>query len=510
MNNQTVLLGVIGLLVLGVIGLFIDRSNQITTLTEQAESVAADAQSAAENFEATIEAQTGELDSQTEAITAGEEALTELQTQVAVSSTEFEDQISELESANDVLESNNTDFVTQVAELSEVSELEANNAQTQAAVAATAQADALAQADLASTQAAIGATVAADAIIQAELAATSEAEAIALLSDVEGFVSQNATLEASNIALATQVAELQPTSTPTPEPTVVAEVSELEILWEADITGAGVIDIAPDGESVAVLRLDDVIVYLSTEDGTSQSELTDLPEGMQDFAFSNNGRSLAIVANFSQLFVLDSATGVIALEEAIRNPIRAYAFAGDDGAIAVQTGLETEIFTLEEGPRITRIGGVDLDWSADGANIASTDGSIIEILAMDGYQIDTTTAIETDISGILMIEFSPDSSMIAGVTAEGTVMVMDVASGEVVWSDETGSDMVDDVAWAGDSANLAVVAGGEVFVYSADGNSTTTASIADVVSVDWSDDGSLLVFASGETVWAISADTLTN
>ncbi|GEM_PF-2204558 len=526
MDNRNILFGVIGLLILAAIGLAVDRSNQIATLTEQADTISADAQSAADNFEATIQAQTGELDSQSEVVDAAEQSLMDLQTQVAVSSTAFEDQIAELESANDVLESNNADFVTQVAELGEQADLaataeadaviaadnalmQANNASTQAAIAATAVEDAVIQANLAATSEAEAFIAAEDAIEQANIAATSEADALIAEENAEVLAIDNATLVAEVDALSTQIAELQPTATPSPEPTVVAEVSELDILWEVSIDSGGVVNIAPDSASVAVLRSDNVIEFLSAEDGSSQRELTELDEGLQDFTFSNNGRLIASVANFVELSVFDSASGVGTFDEAIRNPIKAFVFAGDEGAIAVQTGQETEIFTFEEAPSVTRIGGVDLDWSTDGTLIASTDGSVIEILAMDAYQVDTTTPYETDSSSILMIAFSPDGSHIAGFTAEGMVMVWSVADGALVWSNETGADLIDSFAWSGDSANLAVVAGGEVLVYSADGSSTTSTSIDGVITVDWSMDSGLIVVASTETVWALPAESLT-
>lgn len=517
MDNRNILFGVIGLLILAVIGLAVDRSNQITTLTEQAENLSADAQSAADDFEATIAAQVGELDSQSEIVTAAELDLSDLQTQVAVSSTEFEDQIAELESANDVLESANSDFVTQVAELETDVEDAQNDAINQAATATFIQGEAVSQANNAATQAAVAATAVEDAMMMADLAATSEAQSIAIQADVIAQADIAATSEAlaiiaqeellaENEALSTQIAELQPTATPTAEPTIVAEVGELDILWEVDIDGTGMVNIAPDSATVAVLRADDVIEFLSSEDGSSQRELTDLAEGIQSFAFSNGGRLIAAVADFSQIVVFDASSGVVELEEAIRNPIKAYPFAGDDGAIAIQTGLETEIFTFEDAPRVTRIGGVDLDWSDDGAIIASTDGSTIEFLAMDGYQIDSTTTVETDSNSILMIEFSPDSGYLAGFTAEGMVMVWRAGDGEMVWTVETGAD-IDGFAWSGDSEHLAVVSGGQVIVYSADGVSTTSTAIEGATAVDWSADSAFLVVASEDTVWAISAES---
>lgn len=535
-SSRYILFGVIGLLVIAVIGLAVDRSNQITTLSEQvtqvaeeATTAAEDAQTAEEDMSATIEAQIGEIDSQSEVVIAAETSLEDLQTQVAVSSTAFEDEISELESAADVLESNNEDFATQVAELSDTNEAQAteiaelstqsddlsaqrDELSTEVANAmdsvATAEADALIQADIAATSQADALIQADNAATQSAVAATTSADSVALAEQYDESVNALSTLEASNAALQVQIEELLPTETASPEPTTVSEADDIDTMLEVDIDNAGVVEILPDSSSIAVLRDDNVIEFISAEDGTSQRELTDLDEGVQDFTFSNSGRSMAVVIDFSQVMVMDSATGVVSFDEAIRNPVRGYDFAGDDGALAVLTGLETEIFPFDESPSVTRIGGVTLDWSADGTMIAQTDGNLVELLMMDEYQIDEVVTIETDGGSILDLELSPDGSLIAGISADGMVMVWDVASAELSWSADSGVETVDDFDWSGDSAHLAVVASGEVSIYSADGTSTVTTTIGEATTVDWSADGSFIVFSDDETVTVVSADAL--
>jgi len=493
MENRNILFGVIGLLILAVVGLAVDRSNQISTLSTQATTVADDAQTASDNMSATIEAQVGELDIQAEAVSERELAYEGLQTQAAVSSTVFENDIAELESAIAVLETNNTDFVTQVADLSDINDTQA----TEVADLSAQRDDLSGQRDGLATEVADLTSQLDESIVGAEAIQTQIADGANII----------ATLEADNILLQEEVQSLIPTETPTPEPTVVAEVSALDFALELDI-GTVMVQIAPDSASIAILRADNVIEFVSAEDGTSQRELTDLEDDISDFIFSNSGRSIAAISSLSRMLVFDSATGVVSLDEAIRNPVKGYDFAGDDGALAVLTGLETEIFPFDDSPSVTRIGGVTLDWSADGAMIVQTDGSLVEILTMDGYQIDEVIAVETDSNSILDVEFSPDGSHIAGYTADGMVMVWSVPDGEVIWSAETGTDMITDMDWSGDSANLAVIADGDVSIYSADGTSTTTTQIDGVTTVDWSADSSFVAFGSAETVYVVSADTL--
>lgn len=478
--SNNVIYAVVGLLILAVVGLAVDRSNQITSLTEQAQIAADSAQENADNLSATIEAQA-------EAVTVGEEAMMALETQVAISSTAFEDELSEASSAIEVLESQNVDFATQVAEQADEIDIQVNLVETQSALAAEAQED---------------------AELQADIAATSEAGLIVAEAQIADSENALATLEADNSALIADLEALIPTETPMPEPTVVEEVSGIDFTFQLEMDNTGAVEIAPDGESIAILRDDNVIEFVSAEDGTPQRELGDFEEDLDSFTFSNNGRLIGAVASFSRMLVFDAATGVNTLDEAIRNPIKSYSFAGDDGAIAVLTGLETEIFVFDPSPRVTRIGGVALDWSVDGSKIVTTDGSLLEILDIADYQIDGVTEGEADSTSILDVAYSPDSSLIAGITADAMVIVWDGTSGEQVWSSETSWESIDDFDWSGDSAHLVVVADGSANIYSADGNSTTSLDIDGITSVDWSADSAFIVFASESEISVVSADSL--
>ena len=550
MENRNLFFGIIGLLILVVVGLAVDRSNQFTTLTSQAETVATQAQEASDNFSATIEAQSAVIDEQI--LNADT-----LSTQVAVSSTDFEAQISELSDAASALESVNTDFATQVADLSGQRDELTNQSDSQATEVASLMEDlddASGQneglgtqvADLSDENNALATQVAdldgrndrlstqvflrygENALLSEDNEALSTqvanlqtdldeagTNADGLQTQVADSVDEVATLSAENQVLQTQVAELMPTATPTPQPTMtpdlsVPDMADLEFVFQLDIENRGFAQVSPDGESIAILREDNMIELVDTLTGDSLNELTDFDGEISDIIFASDS-SIAGVLDSTKVILLDSESGNISFEHESNNPITDYDLSEDGNAIIIGDTRSIEIIVFDPGRNQTRQGGVTaLDWSADGSQIVTSSGTTLTLFEISNYLISGSSEIDTSSAQVVDVVFSPDGSHIAGATVSSDLIVWSVESGEVVWQTEIDADSIDDMVWSSDSEYLVVVADGDIRVYSTTGSWVAHANIDGVTSVDWSSNGEFLVFASTDQVSVVGASALLN
>lgn len=484
MNDNRMLLGIIGLLIVAVIGLAVDRSNQIASLTDQVNQAQTDA------------------DEQTNLV------------------------------------------ATSVAD----AELQANNAQTQAAIAATAQEDAVAQADLAATSEAqamelqdsvvafedvnsgMGTEVADlstqrdDLSAQVDDLSTQVADVSVerddLLADNESMSTQvvdlttnNEDLSAQVDDLSTQIAESVPTATPSPEPTIEAETSaeassDLEFVFTLDVANNAV-QIAPDNSSIAVLRDDNVIQVFSAEDGTPQIELSDFDGELSDFIYTSNGRAMAAVVDETGVIVFDAATSATSFEDDYGNPITGYDFSGDGDALIAGTARNIEIALLETSQTQTRQDGVtSLDWSADGSRIVIANGRTVTIFEMSDNTIDSTTNLDTTGVAVVDVAFSPDGAFIVGATVDAELVMISAESGSIVWQTEIDADAIDDIAWSSDSQQVAVVADGDIRIYGVDGSFAVQATMEGANGVAWSADGALLAISSADQVGIVEVASL--
>jgi predicted nucleic acid-binding Zn-ribbon protein len=478
MENRNMIFGVIGLLILVVIGLGIDRANQFTTLTEQAnlaETAVAEAQVISHNLATTLEAQTGDLDAQTDNIEA-------LSAQMAISSTEFESQIAELSDASTVLEENNEGFATQVADLSsQVDDLSGQKDGLQSDLdEASANADGLQT--------------------QLDEMTTENADAIA-------------TLEAENQALQAQVEALMPTATPSPEPAIEVETSapdsaDLEFVFQLDIDNKDAVQISPDNLSIAILRADNVIELVSAVDGTSQRETFFAKGDLSEFIYADNGRAMAAIMDNSTVIVFDSATAADIFEQEFDNPIQGYDLSSDSNAIAVGTRSRLEIKVFDSVEQSRPDGITSLDWSDDDTQIVISNGRSVSILDMEDYAISGTTDLDADGASVVDATFSPDGSHIVGVSVNQDLLVWSVESGEIIWQTSVDAEAINDIAWSSDSAYFAMVADGDVSIYGLDGSWVAQVTIDGVTSVDWSSDGAFLAFASAEQVSVVESASL--
>lgn len=488
MDNRNMLFGIIGLLVLVVIGLGVDRSNQFATLTGQievAETAVADAQ--AEN-----ETLTTDLEAQADVVTQSEEAIAALSTQVAVSATEFESQISELSDASSVLAENNEGFATEVADLSsQIEEL-------------SGQRDGL-QTDLDAA--------AADAETLQDNYATAVAQAALLQTDSEDMANAIATLEAEKVALEAQVEALMPTETPEPEPTVAVDTSapdssDLEFVFQTDIDNRGVVQISPDNTSIAVLQSDNTIEIISASDGTHQLTIDGFDGDLSDFIYAENGRSMAAISDNSTIIVFAATTGATSFEQDFDNPIKGYDLSPDSEAIAVGTANRLEIKVFDSIEQSRPDGVTSLDWSDDGSQIVISNGRSVSILAIEDNSIASTTDLDDGGAQVINASFSPDGSHVIGVTVNTELILWSVESGEIVWQTSVDASAINDIAWSSDSAYVAVVAEADISIYGMDGAWVAQATIDGVTAVDWSSDGAFLVFANAEQVSVVDAATL--
>jgi len=481
MDNRNMLFGIIGLLVLVVIGLGIDRSNQFATLTGQievAETAVADAQAENETLSADLEAQA-------EVVTQGEETISALSTQIAVSSTEFESQISELSDASSVLETNNEGFATEVADLS-------------------AQVDEL-QADL---DAAV-----ADADTVKDNYATAEAQIIVLQTEAEDIANFAATTEADNIALQAQVEALMPTATLMPEPTVAVDTTapdglDLEFVFQVESDNRAIVQISPNNQSIAILQSDNTIDVISSVDGTHQLTIDGFDGDLSDFIYAEDGRSMAAISDNNTVIVFAATTGATSFEQEFDNPIKGYDLSPDSEAIAVGTANRLEIKVFDSIEQSRPDGITSLDWSDDGTQIVISNGRSVSILAIENNSIAGTTDLDDGGAQVIDASFSPDGSHIIGITVNTELILWSVESGEIVWQTTVEASAINDVAWSGDSAYVAVVAEADISIYGLDGEWVAQATIDGATAVDWSSDGAFLVFATAEQVSVVDATTL--
>lgn len=478
MENRNIIFGVIGLLVLVVIGLGIDRANQFTILTEQAniaEADVAEAQGISHNLASTLEAQTADLDAQTDNIEA-------LSAQMAISSTEFESQIAELSDASTVLEENNEGFATQVADLSsQVDDLSGQKDGLQSDLdEASANADGLQT--------------------QLDELTTENADAIA-------------TLEAENQALQAQVEALMPTATP---PAIEVDTSapdsaDLEFVFQLDIDNKEAVQISPDNLSIAILRDDNVIELVSAMDGTHQLNIDEFDGDLSAFIYADSGRAMAGIVDNSTVIVFDSATGATSYEQEFDNPVQGYDLSSDGKAIAVGTRSRLEIKVFDSVEQSRPDGITSLDWSDDDTQIVISNGRSVSILDIEDYAISGTTDLDADGAQVVDASFSPDGAYIAGVSVNQDVLVWSVESGEIIWQTSIDAEAINDIAWSSDSVHFAVVAEGDISVYGLDGSWVAQVTVDGATSVDWSSDGSFLAFASAEQVSVVElADLLLN
>lgn len=472
MENRNILFGVIGLLILVVIGLAVDRSNQFTTLTGQVE----DAETAIADAQTENEALSTDLEAQTETLAQAEEEMDTLSAQFAVSSTAFEAQVAELSDASTVLENNNEGFATEVADLS-------------------GQRDDL----------------------QGDLDSAAE-KAEGLQTQLDDMSAENAdaqaTLEAENQALQAQVEALMPTEPPPSEPTVAVDTSapdsaDLAFVFQLDIDNKQAVQISPDNRSVAILRDDNVIELVSAVDGTHQLDVDGFDGDLSEFIYADSGRVMAAIADNSTVIVFDSATGIASFEQERQNPIKGYDFASDSNAITIGTARSIEITVFESNRSQTRQGGItSLDWSGDGTQLVIANGRSVTVLDIADYSISGTTDLDTSGAQVVDASFSPDGSHIAGVTVDSDLVVLSVESGQVVWQTSVDGEAINDIAWSSDSAHIALVADGDVSVYGLDGSWVAQVTIDGVTSVDWSSDGAFLVFASAGQVSVVETASL--
>ncbi len=488
MENRNMLFGIIGLLVLVVIGLGIDRSNQFSTLSEQiavAETAVADA-------EAQNETLSTDLQTQTDLVTQGEETIAALSTQIAVSSTDFESQISELSDASTILADNNEGFATEVADLlSQVDDL-------------SEQRDGL-QTDLD--------TALADVDTLQTSYATAEAQAILSQAQADDMASIAATLEAENLILAEEVEALMPTSTPEPEPTAEVDTSEpdstdIEFVFAVEVDNRAIAQISPDNESIAILRDDNSIEIISAVDGVQQLTVDGFDGDLSEFIYAADGRSMAAISDNNTIIVFTTNTGTTSYEQEYDNPIKGFDLSADSNALAVGTANRLEIKVFDGIEQSRPDGVTSLDWSADGSHIVISNGRSVSILDIEDYSISGTTDLDTDSAQVIDALFSPDGSHIIGVTVNSELVVWSVESGDLVWQTSVDASTINDVAWSSDSAYVAVVAEADISIYGVDGAWVSQATIDGVTSVDWSSNGEFLVFASAEQVSVVDASTL--
>jgi WD40 repeat protein len=471
MENRNMLFGIIGLLVLMVIGLGIDRSNQFATLTEQievGETAVADAQAENETLSADLEA----LEE------ANAEELAALSTQMAVSSTEFESQISEISSASDVLADNNEAFATEAADLSiQIADL-------------SEQRDTL-QSDL-------------------DTASTNADELQTALDDSANVV---ATLEAEKQALEAQVEAMMPEPTLVPEPTVAVDTSapdssDLEFVFVLELDNTAIVQISPDNESIAILQSDNTIKIVSAVDGTQQLILDGFDGDLSDFIYSADGRSIAAIANNNTLIVFSASTGTISYEQEYDNPITGYDLSPDGNAIAVGTRNRLEIKVFDGIEQSRPDGVTSLDWSDDGSQIVITNGRSVSLLGIEDYTIASTTDLDDGGAQVVHAAISPDGSHIVGTTVDSELIVWSVDSAEIVWQTSIDATAINDVAWSSESAYVALVAEADISIYGTDGAWVAQATIDSATAVDWSSDGTFLVFATADQVSVVEAATL--
>ena len=480
MENRNMFLGIIGVLVLVVIGLGIDRSNQFTTLSGQvevAETALADAQ--AEN-----ETLSSDLEAQAETVTQSEETVAALSTQMAVSATEFESQISELSDASSILAQNNEGFATEVADLSEQRDGLQTDLDDRANVFATLEAE--------------------NTALQAQLDDTSTANANAM-----------ATLEAENAGLLAQVEALMPTATLVPEPTAEVETSapdssDLEFVFQVDIDNRGLAQISPNNLSIAILQSDNSIEIVSAVDGVHQLTVDGFEGDLSDFIYAKDGDSMAAISDNTTLIVFAATTGATSFEQDYDNPIKGYDLSSDGEAIAVGTANRFEIKVFDSIEQSRPDGVTSLDWSDDGSQIVITNGRSVSILDIEDNSIVGTSDLDDDGAQVIDASFSPDGSHIIGVTVDSELIVWSLESGEIVWQTSLEASTINDVAWSSDSAYVAVLTEEGISIYGMDGAWVAQATIEGVTSLDWSSDGEFLALATADQVSVVDTSTLLN
>lgn len=507
MESRNILFGIIAILIGVVIGLAIDRSNQITSLTEQANLVATQAQDTSDELVATVDAQSTELETQIDAVAQSEAEIETLSTQMAVSSTDFEEQISELSDTAAAFEVVNANLATEVAEM----ESERDNLATENDDLSTQVADLSSQRDELTGQTSDFATQVADLATQND----------ELIGQADTFVTQVAELSSerddltSQIeTLSTQIAETIPTATPSPEPTIEAQTSspgmtDIIFAFQTDLENRAVVDFTPD-DTLAILLDDNVIEVISSNGSSSQLELDNFDGEISDFIYSSDGESIVAISDESDIVVFDSNSGVVSFEKSGSTPIIGYDISDDGNAIIVGTARSIEISVFEPSRNQSRQGGiVSLDWSDEGSQIVTTNGSEVTVFTLNNYLISNTTQLNAEDAQVLQVAFAPDGSHVAGISVDGELLMWSVEVGEIVWRTELDLEAVDDLAWSPDSEHLILVAEGDIRIYGADGSWDVHTSADGITAVDWSDDGAFIVLASTEQVGVVEIDSLT-
>lgn len=298
-----------------------------------------------------------------------------------------------------------------------------------------------------------------------------------------------------------------PTNTPTTVPTDVPAQITLGEPQRIDLDSLGLAEISPENNWFAVATDGTSIVTLSADDEIVRNEFTDVVDTIGNVVWSPDGGKILITNKNRQVKVIHANTGNTLLEETAENVILSAGWAGDGNAIVVGNRQSMQIWILDQDSRQSRNSpSASVDWSADGAYIASSNADGVELFSMNGYFVGSTELLPLE--NVVELAWSPDSTHFAGLDSSDTLWIWDVGANDSVGEIALEGNVIEELAWSPDSQFVAVAVGSELQIYNAmtaelvtslDGETTLT-------SVDWATDGTMIVLAdtSGLTVVPIS------
>ncbi|MEO8475903.1 MAG: WD40 repeat domain-containing protein, partial [Actinomycetota bacterium] len=229
---------------------------------------------------------------------------------------------------------------------------------------------------------------------------------------------------------------------------------------------------------------------------------------MTGVAYSPDGSTLVTTGHSGEAVLLDASSG---------RPIHRYPRTWDgatfsaDGATLVTSGGVIRVLDLATGKATASApsGGGQVALAPDGRSFATGDrgGVAVRDLAT-GKRIDrygpTTLLDETK-----DVAFSPDGSMLAGISGLATVRVWDVTSGQTLLSFQGQTGQGHDIAFSPDGSVLAVSGGGGITWWRVpSGEAIATLSTSgSVQAAEFSPDGALLATAGDDgitRVWDVA------
>ncbi len=259
---------------------------------------------------------------------------------------------------------------------------------------------------------------------------------------------------------------------------------------------------SPDGDRLASGSDDNSIIIWDTRNGEALTTLTGHTNRVWDVVWSPDGHRLASSSDDTTIIIWDTDSG-----EALTTLI------GHSGGID-----ETVFFsTLIQGWRTLSFaeGVLSVDWSPDGDRLASSskDGTIIIWDIESSNILMTLTGHAQDVTSVV---WNPDGHHLASSSDDNSIIIWDIEHTEAAITLLGHSDWVGSLAW---SSNNRLASGSDddsLIIWDIESGKaiTTLAKHTDNIhSIDWSPDGSRLASGSKDSnviIWDVeSGEALT-